>query len=118
PVFLRFRGGKGVATGVVVYLALAPYSVLTTLVLLAIIVYRTRYVSLGSIIATAAVPRRTLIFYGFLFPRMHLDAILIVAHAGCAIIVAKHHENIRRLIRGTENRIGGRVGSATGGTVA
>src|SRR5215472_1237190 len=87
PVFLRFRGGKGVATGVGVYLALAPYSVLTTLVLWAIIVYRTRYVSLGSIIATGAVPVWTLIFYGFLFPSRHLAAMMIVAMAGCALIV-------------------------------
>src|SRR5215467_6887757 len=118
PIFLKFRGGKGVATGVGVYLALAPYSVLTTLVLWAIIVYRTRYVSLGSIIATGAVPVWTLIFYGFLFPSRHLAAMMIVAIVGCALIVAKHHENIRRLIKGTENRVGGRVGSATGGTVA
>src|SRR5215471_3835609 len=118
PVFLRFRGGKGVATGVGVYLALAPYSVLTTLVLWAIIVYRTRYVSLGSIIATAAVPVWTLIYYGLLFPSKHLTAMLIVAIGGCALIVAKHHENIRRLIKGTENRIGTRVGSATGGSAA
>jgi glycerol-3-phosphate acyltransferase PlsY len=118
PVFLRFRGGKGVATGVGVYLALAPYSVLTTLVLWAIIVYRTKYVSLGSIIATAAVPLWTLIYYGLLFPSPHLAAMVIVAVVGCALIVAKHHENIRRLIKGTENRIGGRVGSATGRSVA
>src|SRR5262252_2736790 len=66
PVFLRFQGGKGVATGVGVYLAVAPYAVLATLVLWAAIVYFTRYVSLGSIIATAAVPLWTLLFYGLL----------------------------------------------------
>jgi glycerol-3-phosphate acyltransferase PlsY len=43
---------------------------------------------------------------------------MVVAVVGCALIVAKHHQNIRRLIKGTENRIGGRVGSATGGFVA
>jgi len=118
PVFLRFRGGKGVATGVGVYLALAPFSVLTTLVLWAAIVYKTKYVSLGSIVATAAVPVWTLLFYGILFPSRHLTAMMIVAVAGCALIVAKHHQNIRRLIKGTENRIGTRVGSATGGSVA
>src|ERR1051325_9944880 len=56
PIFLRFKGGKGVATGVGVYLALAPYAVLTTLVLWALVVYVSRYVSLGSISGTAAVP--------------------------------------------------------------
>jgi len=118
PVFLRFRGGKGVATGVGVYLALAPFSVLTTLVLWGVIVFRSRYVSLGSIIATAAVPLWTLLYYGLLFPSPHLTAMMVVAVVGCGLIVAKHHQNIARLIKGTENRIGGRVGNATGGSVA
>jgi glycerol-3-phosphate acyltransferase PlsY len=120
PVFLGFRGGKGVATGVGVYLALAPYSVLTTLVLWALIVYFSRYVSLGSIIATAAVPLWTLLYYGLLQPNPHLKALVIIAVAGCALIVAKHHENINRLMHGTESRIGSRVKpdspSAHGGT--
>jgi glycerol-3-phosphate acyltransferase PlsY len=121
PVFLGFRGGKGVATGVGVYLALAPYSVLTTLVLWALIVYFSRYVSLGSIIATAAVPLWTLLYYGLLQPSPHLKALVIIAIAGCALIVAKHHENINRLLHGTENKIGARVKpdtpSAQSGTV-
>lgn len=113
PLFLKFRGGKGVATGVGVYLALAPYSVLTTLVLWAVVVYLTRYVSLGSIIGTAAVPLWTWLYYGLLLPESsqhaHLSALLIIALAGCAMIVAKHHENISRLIQGNENKIGKRV---------
>jgi len=109
PIFLGFRGGKGVATGVGVYLALAPYSVLTTLVLWALIVYFSRYVSLGSIIATAAVPLWTLLYYGLLQPNPHLKALLIIGIAGCGLIVAKHHENINRLIHGTESKIGSRV---------
>lgn len=109
PIFLGFRGGKGVATGVGVYLALAPYSVLTTLVLWAAIVYFSRYVSLGSIIATAAVPLWTLLYYGLLQPSPHLKALVIVAIAGCALIVSTHHENINRLMHGTENKLGARV---------
>jgi glycerol-3-phosphate acyltransferase PlsY len=109
PIFLGFRGGKGVATGVGVYLALAPLSVLTTLLLFALIVWRTRYMSLGSIVATAAVPFWTLLYYGWLQPSPHLVALLVVAIAGCALIVAKHHENIGRLIRGTESKLGERV---------
>ena len=109
PIFLGFRGGKGVATGVGVFLALAPVSVLTTLVLWAAIVYFTRYVSLGSIIATAAVPLWTLLYYGWLHPNPHLKAMMIVAIAGCALIVATHHENIKRLMQGTENKLGVRV---------
>ncbi|HKY03823.1 MAG TPA: glycerol-3-phosphate 1-O-acyltransferase PlsY [Blastocatellia bacterium] len=106
PVFLNFRGGKGVATGVGVYLALAPYSVLSTLVLWAVIVYLTRYVSLGSIIATSAVPLWTLLYYGWLWPSPHLVPLVVIAFAGCALIVAKHRQNIERLIHGTENKIG------------
>ena len=109
PVFLGFRGGKGVATGVGVYLALAPYSVLATLVLWALIVYFARYVSLASIIATAAVPLWTLLFYGWLQPHPHLKALIVIGIAGCALIVAKHHENIGRLLRGTESKIGTRI---------
>jgi glycerol-3-phosphate acyltransferase PlsY len=118
PVFLKFRGGKGVATGVGVYLAVAPYAVVATLVLWALIVYTTKYVSLGSIIATAAVPLWTLLFYGLLWPSPHLVALLIIAVVGCALIVAKHRDNINRLMRGTENRIGARSGPASGGSVA
>ena len=109
PIFLKFRGGKGVATGVGVYLALAPVSVLTTLVVWAVIVYLTRYVSLGSIVATAAVPLWTWIYYGVLWPNSHLAALMVVAVVGCALIVAKHHENISRLMSGTENKLGAKV---------
>lgn len=109
PVFLKFRGGKGVATGVGVYLALAPYSVLSTLVLWALVVYLTRYVSLASIIGTAAVPLWTLLYYGLIWPSPHLKALVVVAIAGCALIVAKHNENINRLIHGTESKVGQRV---------
>jgi glycerol-3-phosphate acyltransferase PlsY len=108
-VFLRFRGGKGVATGVGVYLALAPYSVLSTLVLWALVVYLTRYVSLASIIGTAAVPLWTLLYYGLIWPSPHLKALVVIAIAGCALIVARHHENINRLMHGTESKVGQRV---------
>jgi glycerol-3-phosphate acyltransferase PlsY len=112
PVFLKFRGGKGVAVGVGVYLALAPYSVLSTLVLWALIVYFSRYVSLGSILATAAVPLWTLLYYGWLMPHEHLFALIMIGVLGCALIVAKHHENIARLLKGTESKIGQRIGDS------
>jgi len=78
-------------------------------VLWALIVYVTRYVSLGSIIATAAVPLWILLYYGWLQPSSHLRALIIIAIAGCALIVATHRENISRLMHGTENKIGMRV---------
>jgi acyl phosphate:glycerol-3-phosphate acyltransferase len=114
PLFLNFRGGKGVATGVGVYLALAPYSVLSTLVLWGAIVYFTRYVSLGSIIGTAAVPFWTLLYYGWLQPSPHLNALLVIAVAGCALIVARHSENIKRLSQGTESKIGQKAAPPAG----
>ncbi len=110
PVFLGFRGGKGVATGVGVFLVLAPYSVLSSLILWVGIVYFSRYVSLGSILATAAVPLWTLFYYGLLFPNPHLTALVVIGVIGCALIIGKHHENIRRLMNRTENKIGKRVG--------
>jgi glycerol-3-phosphate acyltransferase PlsY len=109
PVFLKFRGGKGVAVGVGVYLAIAPLSVLSTLVLWGLIVYIWRYVSLGSILATAAVPLWTLLYYGWLMPHPHLFGLVLVGILGCALIVTKHHENIVRLMQGTENKIGQRI---------
>jgi glycerol-3-phosphate acyltransferase PlsY len=109
PIFLGFKGGKGVATGVGVYVVLGPYSVLATLVLWLIIVYFTRYVSLASVIATSAVPLWTLLFYGWLQPSPHLKGLVLIALAVCALIVGKHHENIGRLLQGTENKLGARV---------
>lgn len=114
PIFLGFRGGKGVATGVGVFLALAPYAVLSTLVLWAVIVYSIRYVSLASIVGTAAVPLWTLLFYGWLFPSPHLKALIVIGVIGCALIIAKHHDNIGRLMRGTESKAGVRISPTVG----
>jgi hypothetical protein len=50
-----------------------------------------------------------LLYYGLLEPSPHLKALVIVAIAGCALIVATHHENINRLMHGTENKVGVRV---------
>jgi glycerol-3-phosphate acyltransferase PlsY len=114
PVFLRFRGGKGVAAGMGAYLLIAPYAVLAAFALFIVIVYFTRYMSLGSIVGAASIPVWTLIFYGWLrdAPGPHLKAMTITALALGAIIVAKHHENIGRLMRGTESKFGERVSTA------
>jgi glycerol-3-phosphate acyltransferase PlsY len=97
PVWLRFRGGKGVATGCGAYLALAPAAVGTTLVVFALTASLTRYVSLASILATAAFP-----LWAYLYREP--SAVLVAALAGSCLIIAKHHENIRRLLSGTENK--------------
>lgn len=114
PVFLRFRGGKGVAAGMGAYMLIAPYAVLAAFALFAVVVYFTRYMSLGSIIGAASIPVWTAIFYGWLphSPSPHLTAMIVTAIALGALIVAKHHDNIGRLIRGTESKFGERVSSS------
>jgi acyl phosphate:glycerol-3-phosphate acyltransferase len=99
PIWLKFRGGKGVATSVGVFLALAPKTLLLALALFVALVAVFRYVSLGSIIAAAALP---LIAYG-LHDYHSSPEVLAAMCAIAALIVIKHHENIRRLLAGTES---------------
>ncbi|HYK90933.1 MAG TPA: glycerol-3-phosphate 1-O-acyltransferase PlsY [Acidobacteriota bacterium] len=96
-VWLGFKGGKGVATGCGAYLALAPEAVGTTLVLFVLVVVLTRYISLASILATVAVP-----FWTYLYREP--ASVLIWAAIGATLIIAKHHQNIRRLLSGTERK--------------
>lgn len=100
PIWLKFRGGKGVAPSVGVLLALAPKTLLVALALFVALVAVFRYVSLGSIIAAAAFP---LIAYG-LHDYHSSPAILAAMSAIAVLIIIKHRENIRRLMAGTESR--------------
>ena len=106
PIFLGFRGGKGVATGVGIYLLIAPYSVLAALVLWAVTVYFTRYVSLASLVAAGSLPLLSWLFYGVSRPDPHFTALIIIALAAFCLILFAHRENVRRLIRGQEKRFG------------
>ena len=100
-VWLRFRGGKGVATAAGAFVALAPKSLLLSLLLFAIVFALTRYVSLGSIIAAASFPW----FVLWLNPAERNTApILLVITASSALVMVRHKDNIRRLLSGTENR--------------
>lgn len=100
PVWLKFRGGKGVATGVGVFLALAPWQVVLALLIFALVLAIWRYVSLASIVATAAFP---LLVYLMKHPPLQV----VLGAAGAAlIIIFRHHGNIRRLLQGTENKVG------------
>jgi acyl phosphate:glycerol-3-phosphate acyltransferase len=96
-VWLKFKGGKGVATGCGAFLALSPMAVLTTLGLFVVVLMATRYISAASIIATAFFP-----LWGRLY---NVPApVLGWPSLGAVIIIAKHSQNIRRLFSGTENK--------------
>jgi glycerol-3-phosphate acyltransferase PlsY len=96
-IFLGFKGGKGVATALGVFLGVSPLSVLGALALFIGIVATTRYISLGSIIAAAAMP----LFVAAVERRPLLVGMTLVI---AVIVIVKHRENIRRLREGTENR--------------
>lgn len=102
PLWLGFKGGKGVATAAGVLLALTPLIVLLVLALFILVVLLTRYVSLGSITAAIAAPILAWLF------GLHQIAELYLLIA--LIIVIKHYANIRRLLAGNENRFS--LGSA------
>jgi acyl phosphate:glycerol-3-phosphate acyltransferase len=102
-IFVAFRGGKGVATGAGVFLALAPAAVLIGLGAWLTLVLATGYVSLASITAAALLPILVLLFRG-------VDAVLWLALALASFVIWAHRANIRRLLRGEEHRFGRRAG--------
>lgn len=98
PVWLGFRGGKGVATGVGIFLVLAPIALLCAGVVFVAIVVLTRYVSLGSITAAILIP--VLVWLQF-----DSQSLLAAAVVAALLIVFAHRGNIQRLAAGTESRI-------------
>ncbi|CAM5792367.1 glycerol-3-phosphate 1-O-acyltransferase PlsY [Castellaniella caeni] len=111
PVFLRFHGGKGVATALGVLLGLQPWLALATALTWIIIAFVTRYSSLAAIIAAVFAP-----FYYVLGDKVawHIDALTAsVIVAISVLLLARHHENIARLIAGKESRIGGKKKSGS-----
>jgi len=104
PAWLRFKGGKGVASALGVFLALSWQSAVATLLVFVVIFAITRYVSLASVVGSAAFPlfgfhfvtqRTPMVWFGFLFIPV--------------LVIAKHHGNIRRLMSGTESRFGSKA---------
>jgi glycerol-3-phosphate acyltransferase PlsY len=96
-IFLKFKGGKGVATGLGVFLYMMPFATLMAIVVFALILGLTKYVSLGSISAAIAVPLSGLIL-GTPRPYIYISVIISV------IVVVKHKDNIERLIAGEESK--------------
>jgi glycerol-3-phosphate acyltransferase PlsY len=108
PVWLKFRGGKGVATGVGGFVAIVPKAVLIAICVFAALVALFRYVSLGSIVAAAALP--ALIYLLYVQPGLPMQSVLAAAVAASLLIIAKHYQNIFRLLAGTEHRFSLRRG--------
>ena len=104
PVWLRFRGGKGVATGVGVFLMLTPFAVAFAGLILVLVVWRTRYMSLGSILAAVSIPLFVLFRNVFVQPVTAFMPIMSAAMAGAMLILFAHRKNIGRLRAGSENR--------------
>jgi glycerol-3-phosphate acyltransferase PlsY len=101
PVWLRFRGGKGIATALGVFIALAPLVALSSVGVFALIVATTRLVSLGSILAAVSIP-----FLAILLVPRRSPALLVGLSFISLLSIVKHHENIVRLLKGTESRFG------------
>ena len=97
PVYLGFKGGKGVATALGIFLVLSPLSVLCLLAVFGLILWKWRYISLASISAAATVPLLVLLFESSFALFL---ATLIIA----AIVIWKHRANIERLRSGTESK--------------
>ncbi len=102
PVWLKFRGGKGVATGLGVMTALLPFAVAIALPIFILVVAASRYISLGSIVAATLLPG--LFFINHTLPA-DLELFVFVCVA-CIFVIYKHKSNIRRIIAGEENRLG------------
>ena len=99
PVFAEFRGGKGVATLLGVAIGMQPVAALCCIGLFLLVLLLTKYVSLGSILAS--------VFYGIfllVIDRVHHDATIIFAFMIPMLVIITHTKNIRRLLEGNENR--------------
>lgn len=116
-VWAGFRGGKGVATSGGVFLALAPWAVLAAVVVFFGLALTTRYVSVGSIAAALVVPVAV-----YLTPHQGGESLVYFSLVLATFVIWAHRSNLKRLLRGEENRFGrsvkradGEGGGATGG---
>jgi len=101
PVWLRFQGGKGVATGLGAFAPLAPAAALGAIAAFAIVALATRFVSLGSV--SGAV-----VLAGLVIGLRGLDPVAAAAAVSAALVVFRHRSNLRRILGGTERRVGPR----------
>jgi glycerol-3-phosphate acyltransferase PlsY len=104
PIWLGFRGGKGVATGVGVFLTLSPIAVAGAALIFILTVTITRYVSFGSILAAAAFPLCFWLQNRLVNPVGDPGPIMAAGIASAALIILMHRANIARLVSGTESK--------------
>lgn len=102
PVWLGFKGGKGVATGFGVFLVAAPLAALAAISVFIVVLALSRYVSLASILGAASFP----LFAWWLGHGDHSSFFIAVQIAVALLLIAKHYQNIRRLLAGTESKLG------------
>jgi len=105
PVFLRFKGGKGVATGLGAFLALTPRAILLAMAVWIVLTAAFRYVSFASILGCVGLVIGTW-FFGY------TPTYAVAAACAATLIVWRHHENVKRLLSGTERRLGERASAA------
>jgi glycerol-3-phosphate acyltransferase PlsY len=98
PIFLGFKGGKGVATALGLYVMISPTAVLIEFLLFAVIVWKWRYISLGSICCATTIPILIAFF------RSDSQAYFILSVIIVALILYRHQSNISRLLEGTESK--------------
>src|SRR5271157_1396784 len=113
PVWLKFRGGKGVATSLGAFILLTPKSILCMVVLFLIIAVAFRYVSLGSVAVAAAFPLLAWALHEYSDPRQ-----LVLIALVSALVTWKHRQNIGRLAAGTESKLGSKSGTRSGAELA
>ena len=105
PIFFQFKGGKGVATSVGIYAVCSPVAIVLGLTVFAIVTLTSKYVSVGSVTAAITVVICSLIFR---ISDAAIMPLIIMSVAMGLIVVLKHIENIKRIIAGTESKIGGK----------
>jgi glycerol-3-phosphate acyltransferase PlsY len=106
PVWLGFKGGKGVATGFGVFLVASPWAALAAISVFIVVLALSRYVSLASVLGAGSFP-----LFAWRLGRIHVCAdrtpfFVAVEIAVALLLIAKHHQNIRRLLTGTESKLG------------
>lgn len=102
PIWLGFKGGKGVATGFGVFVVISPWAALAAFGIFALTILITRYVSLGSILGSGSFP-----FLAFIWvPSLRSPMNFAILCAVPLLLIFKHHENIVRLLNGTESKFG------------